>query len=232
MTALEFKQARKKRRWTQERLAKKLGVSQTYIALLESGQRRFPADLARKAVRLLEMSPAELPVSSGSTSLSAHQLAAQLSALGYPGFAHIRATGRKKNPVEVLLAALAQENLEARITEALPWLIWHYADMGEEQKQWLVQNAVLRGLTNRLGFVVTLAKEAAARAGDTESARYRSLLDLEQALLPHRLEREDTLCQASLSLNERKWLKAHRAQAAADWRLLTDWRPEHLQYAG
>jgi DNA-binding XRE family transcriptional regulator len=229
VTAWEFKRARKDRKWTQQKIAKRLGVSQTYVALLERGKRQFSPHLGRKAVRVLNMSPAALPVTKNPFSLSADRLAYELGALGYPGFAHLRSV-RKRNPAEVLLTALAQDNLEARVTEALPWLLLQYAEMSDANKKWLLAEARLRNLTNRLGFVATLSKEVARRSGDTTSQRYQSLLKLEEDLLQSRLDREDTLCQSSLSLNEREWLKEVRPQEAVNWHLLTDWRPEHLPY--
>lgn len=230
MTGWEFKKARKDRKWTQHEMAKRLGVSQAYVALLEQGKRQFPPYLGRKAVRLLNMNPASLPVTKNPFSLCADRLAYELGALGYPGFAHLR-SARKRNPAEVLLVALAQDNLEARVIEALPWLLLQYGEMSDSNKRWLLDEARLRSLTNRLGFVVTLAREVAARSGDISSQRYQSLVKLENQLLQSRLDREDTLCQSSLSLNEREWLKGARSQAAVNWHLLTDWRPEHLQYA-
>lgn len=216
-------------KWTQQELARKLGVSQTYVALLESGKRDVPHHLNRKAVRLLNMTPTSLPISGNPFALLADHLAEQLGALGYPGFSHIRAS-RKRNPAEVLMSALANDDLEARVVEALPWLLLRYATMSGESKQWLLDQARLHSLSNRLGFVVTLAKEVAARSGDTASERYKSLAELEGELRQSRLDREDTLCQSSLSQNEREWLRQTRPAAAVEWHLLTDWRPEHLQY--
>jgi transcriptional regulator with XRE-family HTH domain len=230
MTAFEFRAARKKRQWTQHEAAKRLGVSQAYVALLERGKRSFSSHLGRKAVRLLNMSPSALPLTKRPLSLCTEDFAQQLGALGYPGFSHMRAV-RKRNPAEVLLNALVQDNLEARVTEALPWLMLQYWDMNEANKRWLMEQVRLRNLTNRLGFVVTLAKEVGARSGDTTSGRYQALVQWEHELRQSRLDREDTLCQSSLSQNEREWLKENRPQEAAEWHLLTNWRPEHLQYA-
>ena len=175
------------------------------------------------------MSPAALPITKDLFSISSDRLAYELGALGYPGFRHLR-SARKRNPLEVLLGALAQDNLEARVTEALPWLLLQYAEMGDANKKWLLDEARLHGLTNRLGFVATLAREVAARSGDAMSSGYQSLLKLEKELLQSRLDREDTLCQSSLSAKEREWLRQTRPPEAEAWHLLTDWRPEHLQY--
>ncbi len=45
-----------------------------------------------------------------------------LAAFKYPGYTHVKAS-ELKNPVEVLVSALGADNLEARLIEALPWLL-------------------------------------------------------------------------------------------------------------
>ena len=132
-----------------------------------------------------------------------------------------------RNPAELLVEALAQDDLDPRVTEALPWLLLHYEDLDVD---WLVQQARARNLSNRLGFVVSLAKAVVKAAGTT--AEGNELLDLLEAHLKEsRLAKEDTLCQSSLSERERDWLRQTRPPEAEYWNLLTDWRPEHLQYA-
>lgn len=228
MTAYEFREARKHKRMTQEAAAKLLGVSQTYVALLENGKRPFPEAFARKAVTRLQMNPLTLPlVRSREKKFGFEQ---QLASLGYPGFASTRAA-RKRNPMQVLLDALAQDNLDARVAEALPWLLLKYANIGETTRKWTLEHARLRNLTNRLGFVVSLAMQVLSRKGETSSERFEYLASLELDLKESRLDREDTLCQAALSTNEKEWLKQTRPPEAEFWHLLTDWRPGHLQYA-
>ena len=228
MNRLELKPARKRLGWTQEKTAARLGVSQSYLALLESGKRTPALKLARKAVRVLHLPPTALPLREHrSMRVDPQSLAQQLGTLGYPGLAYLRAT-RKRNPCEVLLTALAQDNLESRLTEALPWLLLHHSDMNQA---WLVSQARRHNLSNRLGFVVALARGAAAKSGETGSTRYQALVRLEEQLRASRLDKEDTLCQFWLSRRERDWLRETRPQEAADWHVLTDWRPEHLQYA-
>jgi transcriptional regulator with XRE-family HTH domain len=217
MTGKEFKLARRERGWSQCDLATRLGVSQTYVAFLEHGKRPFLPHLVRRAVTLLGMSPTALPLS-------------QLSALGYPGYAHVT-PARRRNPVEVLLVALGKDNLDARVTEALPWLLLKYGAMSEACKRWLVEQARLRGLTNRLGFTVTLAKQVAERKGETASDTYQALVQLEQELFPSRLVGPDTFCQNRLSQRQREWMETARPEAARQWNLLTNWKPEDLQYA-
>lgn len=80
-------------------------------------------------------------------------MAKELAALGYPGFAYMRG-GRKRNPGEVLFCALAQENLEPCLTEALPWILLKYADL---DWTWLVGAVKQHDLQNRLEFLTALA---------------------------------------------------------------------------
>lgn len=231
MTGQEFKMARRKLGWTQTDTASRLGVSQTYVALLERGKRKFPARLARKAVVALNLSPVSLPMKPARTPhMKAEMLARQLATLGYPGFAHLHGL-QKRNPAELLLTALAQDDLEARLAEALPWLLLNYSQMTEVCRDWLLQQARLRNLTNRLGFVVATAKQVLDNKGETTSERYRGLRQMEDDLYHSLLAQEDTLCQTSLSPNERAWLKDNRPEIARRWNLLTDWKPEFLQYA-
>lgn len=153
-------------------------------------------------------------------------LVGQLGALGYPGFAYVRRR-RKRNPAAVLVSALLSNNLEARVIEALPWLVLQYPGLDWE---WAIAQVKLRDLQNRLGFVVGLAHELAAtreNAGQTGAVLSRVAARLERA----RLAREDTLCQDSLSAAEREWLRKTRPPAAAHWNLLCDLRPEALPYA-
>ncbi|MGA3054837.1 MAG: helix-turn-helix transcriptional regulator [Candidatus Korobacteraceae bacterium] len=225
MNAQELKSARKQRGWTQVKTAERLGVSQPYVALLEDGKRMVGPRLARKVVKALRLPPTLLPLPEKLAKGRSQNLPEQLSVLGYPGFAYLRGA-QKRNPAEVLVTALAQDDLESRVTEALPWLLLRYPEM---DRDWLLQQARLHNLSNRLGFVVGLAK-AVANAAGTTSMRHAQLNQLEARLQESRLDKEDTLCQSLLSQREREWLRETRPPEAAYWHLLTDWRPEHLQY--
>ena len=228
MTGKEFKVARKKQGWSQCDVAVRLGVSQTYVALLESHKRQFPSRLARRAVTLLKMSPSALPLEPR-PSTDAERLTRQLSALGYPGYTHVP-PARRRNPAEVLLVALGQKDLEARVAEALPWLLLQFGAMSEVCKEWLVEQARLRGLTNRLGFTVTLAKQVAEQKGQTTSKVYQALVQLEEELFRSRLAEPDTFCLRHLTQQQRQWMETARSEAARQWNLLTTLRPGHLQY--
>lgn len=203
---------------TQAEAAERLGVSQGYVSLLESGGRPLPRRLAPSLRRTLGLSPSALPPSE--LNLDPDRLPGVLGALGYAPFGYLR--GRLLNPTAVLLSALRQRDLPSRVVEALPWLALHFPDLNQE---WLVERAKLHDAQNRLAYVVALASEA---AGGSEAARLRPLM---QRLEPSRLAREDTLCHDSMTDTERRWLRQQRSPLAEHWNLLTDLRREHLPYA-
>ena len=153
-------------------------------------------------------------------------LADDLAALGYPGFSYLKLQHATRTPAELLLAALAQENLDSRLIEALPWLVWTYPNLDWQQ---LIDAARTNQLQNRLGFVISVARRVAEQRG--EAAKVIMLAQAEAQLEASRLSQEDTLCHASLTQAERIWLRQHRSQPAAHWRLLTDLSAEHLDYA-
>ncbi len=197
--------------------------------MLERGKRRLTASLARKFMRVYRLDPTVLPPSDladrpGRT--SPDELARQLAALGYPGFAYLRPYVAKKNPAEVLLTALAQDNLEARVAEALPWLLlqdW------EVDSNWLAEQAKRFDLQNRLGFVVSLARQV-SESNRRNDQRSRALSALESVLERSRLAREDVFFRAPRTPAEREWLMANRPEEARHWNLLADLRREHLGY--
>ena len=156
----------------------------------------------------------------------AEALALDLAALGYPGFAHLRARPCAQTPAQVVLTALSQADLECRIVEALPWVLLAYPAL---DWTWLSERAQRLGLQNRLGFITNVARRLAEQYGELEKA---ALLAREEATLEQsRLLREDTLCHASLTQAERRYLLEHRPTAAKHWRMLTDMEPEHLAHA-
>jgi transcriptional regulator with XRE-family HTH domain len=229
MTTLDLRQGRLNKGLSQTQAARHLGVSQPYLAMLERGRRPLTPKLTWKAVRVYGLSPAALPHSTLAPRprVDAGSLVRDLCSLGYPGFSYSRPRRRKlKNPGDVLLAALAQPELEARLVEALPWLLLKYADV---DRQWLVKEAKAHDLQNRLGFVASLACSLAEKANDQERAQ--ALRTLQEELEHSRLVREDTFGKASVPEPERRWLEQHRPEAARHWNVLTDWTADTLRYA-
>lgn len=230
MSPQELREARQQKGWSQRRAAARLGFSQPYLSMLEVGHKFLLPHVARKAAQVYSLPATVLPPSQPQwtpASADPQLLAEQLAALGYPGFTYLRPRRRRKNPGEVLLTALAQENLEARLTEALPWLVLRYWNL---DAGWLVSQAKLHDLQNRLGYVVSLALGVAEGAGALDESRSQSLTQLKASLEHSRLAQENTLCQASMSERERQWLRKNRPDEARHWNLLTDWRPEALRY--
>jgi hypothetical protein len=144
---------------------------------------------------------------------------------GYPPFRHLR-SGRTKSPAAVLLAAIAAAETKVRTVEALPWVIVEHSDLDWD---WLVREAKLRDVQNRLGFLVTLARRVARkRCGKVVDD---GLGQVEQVVNRARLAREGTLCQEGLLNAERRWLQQHRSADARHWNLLTDLDSAALPYA-
>lgn len=229
MTGEQLKSGRQQKGWNQGQAALRLGVSQPYLSLLERGGRRVPEKLARKAAGVYGLSAATLPLEVAPEDLGPvgqDDLAADLAALGYPGLSYLGARRRKKNPAAVLLSALNTSDLESRLVEALPWVVWNFPEL---DWGWLVSAAKQHDLQNRLGFVTSVARGVAESRGEGEKAELlgRRVQELERS----RLAREDTLCHDSLTEAERRWLREHRTKEAEHWNLLTDLAPEHLSYA-
>ena len=229
MKSLDLRAARLAKGLSQVDAASRLGVSQPYLAMVERGQRRLTPKLAVRVAKLYGLAPTVVPRSRQDlpTRVDAATLAKDAAGLGYPGFAHLRSRNwTPKNPGEVLLMALAHNDLEPRLVEVLPWLVLRYSSL---DWSWVVREAKVRDLQNRLGFVVALARQLAMRGGDEDKVRL--LRTLEAQLERSRLVREDTLCRTSLPEAERQWLLEHRSEAARHWNLLTDWTVDALRHA-
>jgi transcriptional regulator with XRE-family HTH domain len=230
MTAHTLRDARRAKGWGQVEAARRLGLSQPYLAMLESGQRRLTPALVHRVVKTYRLPSTAVPPGHGAAgrNVSAATLAKDLAGLGYPGYAYLRsASWRPKNPGEILLSGLAHDDLEARLVEALPWVVLRYHNTLD--RAWVVREAKVHDLQNRLGFVVNLARHLADRTGNAGAAH--ALAALERELERSRLAREDTLCRESLPQAERRWLAEHRPEEARHWNLLTDWTADALRYA-
>jgi transcriptional regulator with XRE-family HTH domain len=216
MTGTDVREARKKKEWTQTDLAEKLGVTQAYVSLLESSRRNVPRRLQPKLVTLLHLSAGELPMTHVADPLPEHRVASALASLGYPGFAHL-ARARRLNPAELLDRTLRRPHLEARLVEALPWVLVRYPNL---DWTWLVSQAKQYDFQNRLGFVVTVARELADRSGDASTAH--ALSALEGVLERSRLQKEDSFAGDRLTDAERRWLRTNRSVEAAQWNMLSN----------
>lgn len=226
MRPRELRSARLSKGWTQTQAAAHLGMTQAYLNFLERGKRRLTPELVRRVTSVYGLSPEVLPVSDTFMPVPTddQRLTEFLSALGYPGFSYLRSRAPRKHPYEVLLTALAQERLDGRVAEALPWVAMKYA----QPDSWLVENARKFNLQNRLGFVVALAR----RQADLRHSVTRSmeLSRLENLLDDSRLAKEDVFYRPPRTEREREWIRANRTEDAVHWNLLSDMKPEHLPY--
>ena len=226
MNGTQLRKARQETGWSQQQAAARLGVSQPYLSLLECGHRHLTRRLVARATRVLSLPLTSLPLNpTGSPPLALQQVAERLSALNYPGFAYMRPK-RKRNPAEFLVGTLKQEHLEARLLEALPWVLLNYPNL---DWKWLTDQVRLHNLQNKLGFLVSVARKKLEEEGELDSQRYRKLLDVEQELEHSRLAKEDAFSPKTSV--ERQWLSDYRSELATHWNLLTDLRPEHLPYS-
>jgi transcriptional regulator with XRE-family HTH domain len=220
MTGQALRQARTDLGMSQVEAAARLCVSQPLLSLMEKGERSVTPAVAERAVTHLHATPEQLPVSVQVRHSDDH-LAADLGALGYPGYAYLR--GHLRNPAEVLFDALDRPDLDARVVEALPWLPLRYPNMDWD---WLTVQAKVHNRQNRLGFVVALAERVATQSAKRDVAR--RLAEVVRTLEEARLAKTDTLCQDSWPPSQRKFAHKRRSALAAHWKLDTRLTEEHL----
>jgi transcriptional regulator with XRE-family HTH domain len=228
MTGLELLQARRRKGWTQQEAAPRLGLSQAYLSLLEKDKRRVPRSRVQQVLDVYDsLSPLGLPFRGQENwaGVSDLEFAEQLAGLGYPGFSYMR-TRPTWNPAELLVAALTKDDLESRVTEALPWLVLAYSDM---DWGWVEKQTKMHDVQNRLGFVLTLARSLAERMNNT--AVGNRLHEVEGRLQASLLVRELTFCHEHMQQAERRWLKNKSTPEAKQWNVLSDLSPEHLSHA-
>ncbi|MEQ1762259.1 MAG: helix-turn-helix transcriptional regulator [Pyrinomonadaceae bacterium] len=229
MTGDQLARYRKDKKRTQVQVARALRVSQTYLSLLESGERRLTESLQKKAARFFDLPPTEVPtrLTYGEVRpVSDDQLASDLADLGYPGFSHLKKKrSRKRNPADVLLSALNAPQREARAVEALPWLLLAFPDVKWNE---VTRVAKMNDLQNRLGFLVNVAGEMAKKMNKSSLADllHAREIDLERSMLA----REDTLCNENMTNTERRWLATNRPPNARRWNLLADLSPVDLNH--
>jgi len=225
VTGEALKSGREQASLTQQEAASRLGLTQAYLSMLERGRRPVTAELAAQATRVFDLPPTALSLEVDlPPTLDESEFKSELGALGYPGFSYLRGKSRY-NPARLLFLALDQDELDRRVVEALPWLVYTYPEMDWE---WLARNAKLNDRQNRLGFVVAVAAAFAEKTGDQSR---KASLSREVAVLERsRLVREDTLSNDSMTQAERKWLRQNRYPKARHWNLLTDLDVKHLAY--
>lgn len=224
----DLRKSRNSKGLTQSEVALKLGVTQAYISMLEKGERRLSAKQLRALVDLYGLSPTALSLTTRKTrkKVDNKEIAVQLAALGYPGFSYLSKLRPSQNPAKLLMTALTNDNLEARVAEGLPWLVYTYSELNWG---WCADQAKAASVTNRLGFILTLARGLAELHGNTTTAAVLS--DIEARLKPAVLLRPQTLCRERMTQAERRWLETHRSAQALEWNVLSDISSQSLVHA-
>ena len=232
MIGAEVRLARKRKRWSQKELARALGVTQAYVCQLESGTRAVPHGLTVKLAALLAGSAAWLParrLGASKVGDSRESLSDDLAGLGHPLFLHRRKGAAMRGPSEVLIRTVdSLAHADAAIVAALPWILLSFDEI---EVDYLVREAKLNDLQNRLGFLVAVARTIAEREAEFQS-RARPLALLEQRLERSRLAAEDTFGGPAVSEPMRAWLREHRSDLARHWNLLTDLQVGDFPYSG
>jgi transcriptional regulator with XRE-family HTH domain len=226
MNSLQLLRARQNNNWEQIETAEKLGVSQSYLSLLETGKREVTKKISHRAIKVFGFSPVTLPIVQNLDEvvpIKNDELAKDLGTLGYPKFAFLK-SNLKKNPLEVLFLALKTDDLESRLVEALPWLIFTYADLDWEK---LFKLSKINDLQNKLGFVICLARRVAEQLKDQQKVAF--LQEREVELSNSRLFQEAAFSR-NITETEINWLKNNRSKDAKFWRVLSDLEVKHLDY--
>lgn len=199
---------------SQMALAKALGVTQAYVSQLEAGLRPVTRRLAARLAALPEarqLPPTVFPVTLFGLDAADADVAADLAALGYPGV-DPREGHAPKNPAAVILSIIRRRQVAPAVMAAIPWVLLHFPDL---DTGWLVAQARLNNLQNRLGFLTDLAL-AVAR----DHAHLEKLNAMRADLEASRLAKEDTLAR-ELTPAEREFFREHRTDLARHWNLLT-----------
>lgn len=220
-------------RLSQGDLARTLGVTQAYISQLERGRRQVSRKLAARLATLprLESLPATVfPEDLAPLDSVDLDFAADLAALGYPMFQRLdTAPHQPKNPAAVIVSILKPRQVAPSVMAAIPWVLLRFPDINTD---WLVAEARLNNLQNRLGFLVDLAcdvAESRMASGRFSQAHLVTLEAMRGQLEDSRLAKEDTLAR-ELSDSERLFFAAHRCEAARHWNLLTGLTKETLPF--
>ncbi len=227
----ELRVYRDRQSLSQAQLAEALGITQAYVSQLESGARKVSRKLAARLAALpkLHHLPATVfPEDLENLDQFERDVAAHLGALGYPAF-DAPATGTPKNPAAVIVAILKRRQVAPAVMAAIPWLLLQFPDLNTN---WLVDQARLHNLQNRLGFLTALAYQLAQARFDRQQFDEAHLLRLEAMageMEKSRLVHDDTLAR-ELTPTERQFFQEHRSETARHWNLLTGLTKEQLPY--
>jgi transcriptional regulator with XRE-family HTH domain len=216
---------------SQAQLAQALGVTQAYVSQLENGARKVSKKLAAKLAALpkLQHLPATIfPEDLEALDAADRDLAVDLGALGYRAFAAPE-DKHPRNPAAVIIGVLKRRQVAPAVMAAIPWVLIRFPQINTT---WLVEQARLNNLQNRLGFLADMAYELAEEhlaAGLFDEEYFVRLEAMRGELEASRLAKEDTLARV-LTPAERQFFEEHRSESARHWNLLTGLTKEQLPY--
>ena len=225
MNAQQLTESRLNKDLEQQKAAELLGVSQPYLSLLESGKRKLTRKLAEKVVEVYELPPEKLPLAEDWEDLAEmnnDEIAEAIASLGYPKFSHLQ-EGKQINPAQVLFSALRKDDLDSRIAESLPWLVYTFYELDWDK---LTKYAKMFDLQNRLGFMVSLARQMAEKVVDDKKVAMLSAV--ETNLEKSRLLKEDVFANELITNAERVFLRTNCSRQAKFWRVLSDLSVQNL----
>lgn len=149
--------------------------------------------------------------------------AQELANLGYPAFLYLKNGEPQWSPGQFLLLALAENDLDRRAAEGLPWVALAYYKVDWKS---VYEQAQLQGIQNRLGFTLLLARDRAVLLQKTEIADHLSRVL--EFMAP--TDKEDTFAYDAMTQAERRWLRVHRSKQAEAWNLLSGYSAGDLEY--
>ena len=134
-----------------------------YVAMLERGQRQPSDALRRRLARVLQLPATSLPTAARRATVGRRRARCRTCRPWLPGvLSPPTGSAPKESWRPLLLDALAAEALDPRTAEALPWLLLTFPDLDWD---WLLPQVKQRDLQNRLGYVVSLARNVADLQG-------------------------------------------------------------------
>ena len=212
-----FKRARKQAGLTQQRAAAKLRVCQSYLSMVENGQRALSPELARRMVHVYKLSPVSFPPSAARwdpKTVDPEQLAADLAGLGYPGFAYLRKRRSTRNPGETLAYRPGSRPFGVAPLRGSP--VAGAQALGDGHGMARKGGQAPRSAESPRCRSFGLARNAGSRASLPNPQRDAALEQLESTLKRSLLAREEGLGAANLAIHEteEKWLKEHRPKEA------------------
>ncbi len=87
------------------------------------------SELAAQAIKVFHLPPTALPLEAHfHSTLDEGAFKAELGALGYLGFSYLRGKSHY-NPARLLFLALDQDDLDRRVVDALPWLVYTHPEL-------------------------------------------------------------------------------------------------------